>query len=187
MCSTERLSAFLASRIQDGPVCQDNSHGTDYPVAVGMGAAIHSGCVVGDYASDHGRRHRGGIRGEFLPVRFQDLVYTVSHDPGLQGDGFPVVVYLVFIPACCGNKQYALGKALSGKACSCCTEGYGNFLVVTYFYDPGNFLFCFRKKYGFWNFPVKTGVGSPGQAMQVISMNAFRRKGSGKRVFRFHK
>ena len=111
--AAKSISGRLICCIKYRSVSQDHPGSMQNAVAVGMGSAIHSGCVVGYNTAYHGRRYRCRVGREFSAVGLKDFIHPVSYNPRLQGYGIPVFMDLVLFPIVCRYQQHTVGKTLA--------------------------------------------------------------------------
>ena len=74
MAFAERLSAGFVASIEDSTIGKNHTCRNQHTVAVGMHAAVHTGSVVADDASNHGRTDGSRIGWEYTSVRLQDII-----------------------------------------------------------------------------------------------------------------
>ena len=140
----ECCTALLIASVEQCAIGQDDTHGLQYAVAIGVYATAHTAGVVHHDATHHSRFETGRVRGEVLAVWAQNLIDALPHDTGLQGDGFCIFSQGVLFPFLAAHYEQTVADGLSAQAGTSSTEGDVFTFFVCTFDDGLHICFCGR-------------------------------------------
>ena len=166
-----RLNARCIRCVEDRAVGKDEFDILDRLVAVVGCAAAHPRCIIRADTADHRMLDGCWIRTDLALVWLQIDIGIRADDARLKRDRIAVVLDGIIVPTLCHHDEYRVGKRLTAKACTRCTEGHRNLCLVCFLNQEGNLVDIACTNDDLRGDAVKTAVNTIGIAANRIRDN----------------